>query len=131
MDLGRHNRERLDHWFSYSLFFRRKAVTAVTKKERKEVAQVLLDSAEYISTHILTGCCNAIVSQDRKEFLINDAICLFTDLFKEDAYALPDHAGLAFWFRGNNENPEDPEINHRRIMGLCLAAHLVEIGEIG
>jgi hypothetical protein len=110
----------------------------VTTKERKEMARVFYGAAELLISQewfVSSGCCWAIKEQyaerDATYEVTDTTIKLFTGTFMKDAMRLRDHKGIAFWFRANSERCDDPEVRNRRILGLCLAAHLVETGGIG
>lgn len=105
----------------------------MTTKERKAAARVFLGAAELLETANnawIFGCCSAIESQGAHYSTVMDAKEIFKETF-DDAQDLPEHAGVPYWFRERGENIDSPELKNRRILGLCLAAHLVEIGEIG
>jgi hypothetical protein len=101
----------------------------MTKKERKEIAGVFYAAAELIETKQENFCCTAIGSSLVGTQLIYKAEEIFRDLFCSDALSLDSHRHM-HWFKEWDEHNIDPEVLSRRILGLCLAAHLVEIGEI-
>jgi hypothetical protein len=101
----------------------------MTKKERKETARVFYGAAELIATES-DCCCNAI-DMASKDFPNSEmAIALFEKLFARDALRFSSHKILS-WFEEKDESMFMPEVRSRRILGLCLAAYLVETGEIG
>lgn len=100
----------------------------MTKKQRREIAEIFYAAAEKIETYQKHYCCMAIDSVSSPN--TNLARRIFIDLFKSDALNLSVHSH-GVWFQELEEYSDDLVARNRRTLGLVMAAHLVLEGEIG
>lgn len=96
----------------------------ITKSQRLQVVKDLRKAAELIDTDQESYCCEAILSAHR--YHPCTALDIFIHLFRSGARG-QGHRGEA-WFQSHDENPFDCSIQQRRIIGLLLAAEIVENG---
>lgn len=100
----------------------------MTKKQRREIAEIFYAAAEKIETGESDLCCIAIREAAFLDYSL--ALTIFRNLFERDAQNLGNHK-FVFWFQEYEEFRDYPRVRARRVLGLCVAAHLVLEGEIG
>lgn len=100
----------------------------MTKKQRREIAEIFYAAAESIETNNDSFCCVAIKRRGLPICYIANQI--FDELFMASARDLGNHR-YGCWFQELKESSDDPKVRARRVFGLVLAAHLVLEGEIG